>query len=803
LRYAIRTLARQPGFTIIALLTLALGIGANTAIFGIVNAVVLRPLPYADPSRVVMLWSHWINWDKTWVSQGELQDYQQAGSLEHVGAFQYSAFNLTGSGDPLRVRAATVQPQVFAALGARPIVGRLFTAEEDRPGQEHVAVLGEGLWRSQFGGDRAIVGRSILLDATPYTIVGVLPISLRLPIDYGIRQATALWIPLALGPNDARERGNHGLFALGQLAPGVALQRAQADIDAMTNRFHTDYPNQYDPEFGVTLVTAPNEVFGAIRPALMLLLAAVGVVLLIACANVANLLLARAETRQKEMAIRTVLGAGRFQLIRQLITESMVLATAGGAAGVGVAFLLVHGLVALDPLKIPRVQDIGIDGRVLAFTAIVSIATGVLFGLAPAWHAAGADLQPTLKEGGRESRSTTGWVRRTLVVSEIALSVVLVAAALLLARSFAELLHVDAGFSPSHVLTLRTSLPTTRYPTGDSMARAYRDIGQRLREISGVKAAGAVTGLPLATTRGDWGIRIEGREVAPGGNVAADWQVVTPGYFEAMGTHLDQGRLFTDADRADTLPVILVNETMARAFWPGVNPIGRRLTMGGNTRWLTIVGIVADVHHRGLDGQARAEMYRPHTQFRFGPSDGPAISGMTWAIRTDADPSAAVSFARAAVRRVDPDLGISDVETMEQVVDDATSDRRLNLLLFALLGSLALALAVVGVYGVVAYSVAQRTHEIGVRMAIGARPADVQRMVLADGGRLAVLGVLLGIGLALAAARVLRGLLFHVSPADPATFIGVGVALVAVAMFASYIPARRATRVDPNVALRG
>ena len=437
----------------------------------------------------------------------------------------------------------------------------------------------------------------------------------------------------------------------------------------------------------------------------------------------------------------------------------------------------------------------------LAFTARCAIVTGVLFGIVPALHGARADLQPALKEGGRESRVAhrlgpprAGGLRNRA-------SVVLVAAALLLARSFAELLHVDAGFNPSHVLTLRTSLPTpgTRRRR---MARAYHDIGRRLREVPGVKAAGAVTGLPLATTRGDWGIRIEGREVTPGGNVAADWQVVTPGYFEAMGTHLDQAA-------CSPMPIA---RTRCRSFdqrddgarvLARRQSVGRRLTMGGNARWLTIVGIVADVRHRGLDGQARAEMYRPHTQFRFGSSDDPAVSAMTWAIRTHADPSAAVSFARAAVRRVDPDLGISDVETMEQVVDDATSDRRLNLLLFALLGSLALALAVVGVYGVVAYSVAQRTHEIGVRMAIGARPADVQRMVLADGGRLAVLGVLLGIGLALAAARVLRGLLFHVSPADPATFIGVGMALVAVAMFASYIPARRATRVDPNVALRG
>ena len=486
IRYGVRALVAQRGFTIVAILTLALGIGANTAIFGIVDAVVLRPLPYSDPSRVVMLWSHWINWDKTWLSQGELEDYQtQARSLQHVGAFQYTAFNLTGSGEPLRVRAATVQQQVFAALGAQPIVGRLFGPDEDRPGHEHVAVLSEGLWRSQFGADRTIVGRSVLLDDTPYTVIGVLPISLRLPIDYATRQNTALWIPLALGPNDPQQRGSHGLYALGQLSPGATVKRAQAEIDTITHGFQTTFPGQYDREFGLTLIPAPQEVFGAIRPALMLLLFAVGAVLLIACANVANLLLARSEARQKEIAIRTVLGAGRLRLVRQLITESLVLAIVGGAAGIAVAFLLIHGLVSLDPLKIPRVQDISLDGRVLAFTAIVSMATGVLFGLAPALHAASGNVQPALKEGGRDSTSATGWVRHALVVAEIAASVVLVAAAVLLARSFTELFRVDSGFNSAHVLTLRTSLPATRYATGASMARAYRDLGQRLRENRG------------------------------------------------------------------------------------------------------------------------------------------------------------------------------------------------------------------------------------------------------------------------------------------------------------------------------
>ena len=491
LRFAFRGLAKQPGFTFIAVLTLALAIGANTAIFGIVNAVLLRPLPYNQPERLVLLWSHWINWSKTWVSQGEVVDYQQQlRSLEHVAAFDSTSFNLTGSGDPLRVRAAQVQPDIFAALGAKPIAGRVFTADEDVPGHEHVVMLTEGLWRSQFGGDPSIVGRTIQLDAANYTVVGVLPAALRLPTDYASRTFTQIWIPLALGPNDPQQRGNHGLYAIGRLRDGAGLAQAQAEVDTLTHAFQRQYPRQYDREFGLTLIPAPREVFGDVRPALMVLLLAVGAVLLIACANVANLLLARAEARGKELAIRVVLGAGRGRIVRQLLTESMVLSAIGGAAGVALAYGLTRGLVALDPLKIPRVQDIGLDGRVLAFTAAISMVTGFLFGLVPAIQASRADLQPVLKEGGRDSHVASGWMRRVLVVGELAASVVLVAAAMLLARSFTRLLDVDRGFNASHVLTLRTSLPASSYADAASAVKAYGDVGRRLRESPGIQAAG-------------------------------------------------------------------------------------------------------------------------------------------------------------------------------------------------------------------------------------------------------------------------------------------------------------------------
>jgi len=802
-RHAFRTLVRQPGFTAAPLITLALGIGANTAIFGVVNAVLLRPLPYRTPGRVVMLWSHWTNWNKTWVSQAELDDYQhQLPSLVDVGGFQYTSFNLTSSGPAERVRAATVQPAVFAALGVTPIVGRLFHEEEDRPGNEHVVVLNESLWRDRFGADPQIVGRTISLDLTPYTVVGVLPSAVRLPIDFGTRSATLLWVPIALGAPDPTDRGNHGYYAIGRLRDGASLAHAQAEVDTLTSRFQKIYPDYYDGAFGVTLVTATDEVFGDIRPALLLLLGAVGAVLLIACANVANLLLASSEGRQKELAIRAALGAGRFRIVRQLVTEALMLSAAGAAAGVAVAFGLIRLLTSIDPLKIPRVHDVAIDVRVLAFAAAVAIATGIIFGIVPALHAAQTDLQPVLRQGGRDSRMTTGWLRNTLVVVEIAGSVVLVAAALLLARSFTRLLRVDAGFNPSHVLTFRTSLPAASYATGASMATAYQKVAQQLRDGPGVVAAGAVTGLPLTSTRGDWGIRIEGRPVEPRTS-AADWQVVTPGYFEALGTPLREGRLFSDADRADTLRVIVINEAMARTFWPGESPVGRRLVMGGDKNWITVVGVVANVRHRGLDADARSEMYRPHTQFRYGGPEPNGVPTMTWVVRTVGEPSAAIGYARQAVSRVDPDLGVSDVQTMDDVVADATSDRRLNTMLFTMLGGLALALAMVGVYGVVAYSVAHRTHEIGVRMAMGARARDVERLVIAHGGRLAAIGIALGIPLALAGGRLIRGLLFRVNDNDPAVLASVAAMLMIVALAASYIPARRATRVDPMIALRG
>jgi predicted permease len=801
LERAVRGLLKQPGFTAVALLTLALGIGANTAIFGIVDAVLLRPLPYAEPDRVVMLWSHWINWKKTWLSEPEIADYRaQARSLENIAAFTYTPFNLNGAGDALRVRAASVQASIFPALGAKPILGRVFSAEEDTPGRNGVAVLAEGLWRSAFGADPAVVGRTIQLDGISREVIGVLPGSLRLPTDYGTRAAIDLWEPLALDTPDPNERGNHGLLALARLKPGVTLASAQAEMDGITRGFVRSYPDSYDREFGLSLVPASVEVSGDIRPALLLLLLAVGMVLLIACANVTNILLARSEARQKEVAIRAALGAGRGRIVRQFLTESLVLSCAGGAAGIAVALALMRALVAIDPLKIPRVTELGIDRHVLVFTALTSMACTALFGTLPALRASRASLLPVLKEGGRSDRASGGRLRQGLIVAEIAASLALVAAALLLTRSFSRLLAVNAGFDAAHVLTLRTSLPETSYRDGLLAASAFAEMGRRIRETPGVVAAGAVTGLPLATVRGYTAFQIES---VPTQNAAADWQVVTPGYFEALGTPIRGGRSFTDADRPDTLPAVIINEVMARRFFAGRNPVGQRIAIGMNRGWLTIVGVVADVHHRGLDAVPRPELYRPHQQFRFGGPGGRPVSALTWVIRTTADPMSAVGYARSAIRAVDPQLGVSEVATMEEVLSDSTSDRRLDMVLFLLLGGLASALATVGVYGVLAYSVSQRTHEIGVRMAIGAARGDVLRMVLGQGAKLAAAGVAVGLVAALAAARLIRSLLFQVAPVDPATFAVAAAAVILVTLAASYVPARRATAVSPMNALRG
>ncbi len=804
LRYALRSLRRNPGFTAIAVTVLALGIAANTAIFSVVNGVLLAPLPYEQPDRVVMLWSHWENWPQTWVSPPELDDYQrELRALEHVAAFDYGPRNLTGGDTPERVRAAFMSAEIFPALGARPARGRVFTKQDDQPGAARVALISDGLWRRRFASDPSIVGKDIRLSDSVVTVIGIMPAEFELPLDFG--QPVDLWMPIALATSDPNDRGNHGLNVVARLRKGTSLAAAQAELDGLGKRQRETYPNAYTSAFGATLVPVATQVLGKVGPALLLLLGSVGFVLLIACANVANLLLARAESRQREIAVRTALGAARGRIVRQLLTESGVLALVGGAIGLLLAVAGLRGLVMLAPASIPRVAAVGIDARVLAFTTVVALATGILFGLVPALHAARTDLQQALKAGTRGAGIGLGQLRlrRVLAAGEIAISLVLVIGAALLVQSFVRLRNVNAGFDPENVLTMRVTLAPSRYPGNREVREFYHTLIGRTQGFPGVKAVGAVRVLPMTSTMGDWGFLVEGKTTPDGkpGFSQGDWQVMTPGYFAAMRIPLERGRMLTDADDDRAPGVILFNETEAKKVFGDADPIGHRIRMGVDTTWRTVIGVVADVRHRGLDEAARGEIYLPHAQWPMS-QNGPTMRGMTLVIRTNGDPAAAAAPIRREVHALDADVPISDVRTMTDVLGSWAGERRLTMLVLGMLAATALVLAAVGTYGVMSYNVAQRTREIGIRVALGARAEDVVGMIVRQGAAIALTGVLAGIGAALVLTHFMTGLLFGVTARDPLTFGSVALLLLVTAVGATYVPARRATRVAPTEALR-
>ncbi|HXV62293.1 MAG TPA: ABC transporter permease [Vicinamibacteria bacterium] len=803
LKYALRSLSKKPSFTFVVVGTLGLGIGANTAIFGVIKAILLSPLAYEDPDRVVMVWSRWQGWDKTWVSNAELLDYEErAKTLSRIGAWSSRSVNLTGEGEPERVAAAAVTEGLFPALGVSPFLGRAFTPEEDRPGNDAVAILGWTLWQRRYGGRADIVGRSVEVDGHRRTVVGVMPRSFKLPLDYQEEGSTELWVPLAIDRQNL-SRGSHGLFAAARLTPGVSVAQATADLKAITAQLTEEglYPPQM--RFEAFAVTVADEVTGSIRPALVVLLVAVGFLLLIACANVANLLLARADARQREIAVRTALGASRRRLVQQLLIESIVLACLGGALGLALAYGGTVVLRAWSPGSVPRVAEVGVDGTVLLFTLAVSVATGVLFGLVPALRASRLDIADAFKEGSHGS--TVGarrqWLRRALVVSELGLAVVLLIGAGLTLRSFWELRKIEPGFDASNVLTFRLSLPQPTYPDPMDVVRFYNELLEKVRSISGVQHAGAVRLLPLTSTMGDWSIVIEGREPRPGDNPKGDWQVVSEGYFEAMGVQLAEGRGIGREDRAETVQVVVINQTMANIYWPGESAIGKRFRMGGPDRpWITIVGIVKDERQNEINEIVKEKFYRPMAQFHV--SSGSPTRAMTLVVKTAADPSSVLVPIRDTIRSLDPNVPVYDVQTMEDVVSASVSEPRFTLMLLGLFACVSLILASVGIYGVLSYLVGQRTHEIGIRMALGAGAGAVLRMVLKQAALLALAGVVLGVALALGLTRLMTGLLYGVRPTDPLTFSGIVVVLVSVALVASYAPARRAARVDPMRALR-
>ncbi len=809
IRYALRQLIRTPGFTALALLTLALGIGANTAIFSVVRGILLRPLPYTEPERAVMLWSHWTGWDQTWVSPSEYADYsRQTHLFSGVAVFDDNSFTLSGEGAAERVRGGLVTANLFGVLGAAPLLGRTFSVEEDQPNGPAVILLGEGLWRRRYGADSAIVGRSIQVNAQPYTVIGVMPAAFRLPVDFAVDEATQVWTPLQLPPIDPTDRGSHGLTGVARLVPGITLGQAQAGLTEMVEGMKQQYATRYDPAFGVTLVSVQDQVLGRIRPAVLLLLGAVLLVLLIACGNVAHLLLARGEGRHRELAIRASLGASRRRLLRQLLTESALLGLIGGALGALLAWWGVAALPAIAPSSLPRVEDVRVDLPVLGATLLLSLLTGLGFGLLPAWRLLRPALQPELREGAHQVTAGRGRRRtRTLLIgAELALATVLVIGAGLLLRSFARLSGIAPGFESRSVLTLRISQPEASYPTRSSIRGFYDRLYPRLQALPGVEAVGAVTGLPLASVRGDWGVTIEGYTPPdPNRGAAADWQVASPAYFQALGIPLVRGRFFADGDREGAPGVALVNEAMARLYWPGADPVGRRLRLrsGSDSVWRTVVGVVGDVRHRGLTEASRPEMYFPQAQaFVTAPDGEVRIRSMALVLRVKGDPARLAAPVRQALAELDPGVAGSDLRTLDEVVTRSIAAPRFTTTLLALFAGLALLLAAVGIYGVILVAVVQRAPELGIRVALGARAADVLRLVLGEGMRPVAAGLAAGVVAALALSRLLRGLLYAVPPTDLLTYLGVTTLLALVALLACWLPARRAARTDPMTALR-
>ncbi|HEX5214725.1 MAG TPA: ABC transporter permease [Vicinamibacterales bacterium] len=814
LKYAFRLFAKSPAFTAAAVLSLAIGIGANTAIFSVANALLLRPLPYADADRLAILWnrSPGLNIAEDWFSTAQYFDIKNGhGGFEQLAIALGANFNLTGGGrEPERVGVIRVSSNLLPMLGARPRWGRLIAPEDDQPGRAGVAVLNHGIWQRRFGGDPAVVGRSITLNGQPVEIVGVLPETFSLPREVlptlGVAEDGEIFMPLPLGAAAATVRTREDYNILGKLKPGVSAAQAQTEMDAITARLRRDFPDVYPPNGGLTFSIVPllDQVVGNVRKPLLILLGSVGCVLLIACANVANLLLSRALARQKEIAVRASLGATQRRIVRQLLTESVALAIAGGLVGIVLAVLGVAWIQSLQPKDVPRVASIGIDATVLAFTFAMCLAAGILFGLAPALGLRRVDLQRTLKDASRGSAGASAVfgkghnLRRLLVVAELALSVVLLIGAGLLIRSFAQLQRVPPGFTPQGVLTLELTTTGAKYPNGPAVLQAYKQLWEKLDALPGVTASGGISSLPLSGFFA-WGpITVEGRVPPPGENfINADIRVAGGRYFEALGVPLRRGRLFDERDTADKPRVVVVDEFMASELWPNQDPIGKRIRMGdleSTSPWIEVVGVVGRVKQYGLDSDGRIALYLAHTQ---SPQRALYLT-----VKTAGNPNALITGVKTAIAALDPDLPLYRVQTMDRRVQQSLARQRFAMTLLTLFASLALVLAAIGVYGVMAYLVSQGTREIGIRIALGATHGGILSLVLRQGLTVAVAGAGVGLAAALLLARLMQSLLFGVRAGDPATFAVVAIVLAATALIATYVPARRAARTDPMVALR-
>jgi putative ABC transport system permease protein len=812
-RFAVRMLTKAPGFTAVAVLTLALGIGANTVVFGMVNSVLLRPLPFDRPEQLVKIWGQFTRQDipQNAISEPEVWDLRDTlRSVSDIAAYNTgSGANLTrDAGEPQRVTITQASAELLPMLGVKPALGRFFAADEDRPGRDRVVLLDFGFWKTQMAADAAIVGRDVHLNGQAYTVVGVLPDGFTFGGDAN------MWLPLALDRATPNSRGSHYLDVLARLKPGVTLPQASTDLDTVVRTLSAQFAPFYpkDSGFGLYLRPLQTDLVGGARLGLLVVFTAVGFVLLIACINLANLLLARGSSRGRELAVRAALGAGRLRLVRQMVTESIVISAAGGACGVLFALWATEALRHTAAVALPNTRPIGVDVQVLLFAAGTSLATGILFGLVPALQSSSQRGIAALKDAARGSSGAAGRTLRSgLVVAEIAIALVLLVTAGLMVRSLQQLLEVNPGFQAEHLLTARISLPQASYRDVAATTAFFGTFQDRLRALPGVQSAGLTTLLPM-TGRNSSGSTFIDQTAAQGltGSqlfqkpyLEADQRTVTPGFFDAMRIPLRRGHFLTNADAADAVPVVVVDEAFARRLWPDREPIGQRIATGAvpNSnppvlRWRTVVGVVGHVKNNALDQLGREQVYVPIAQTPF------PIRNMYLTVRASGDPAAMASSIQSTVRTLDPSLPVYEWKTMDAWLDATVSPRRFNVMLLLAFGALALTLAAIGTYGVIAYSVSQRTQEIGIRMALGASRQDVLRMVVGGGLRLAIAGVLIGVALSLAAGRFISTLLFGVRATDPLTFSAVAAALLATAVVAAWIPARRATRVDPMVALR-
>ena len=790
MRYGTRQLLKTPAFTVVAVLTLAFGIGATSAIFSVVNGVVLRPLPYPRADRIVNVFEVVPNYGRFSVAPANFLDWRQQNAVfQQIAAYIGGNDTLMVADGPERINRALVSWNTFELLGIAPAIGRGFRAEEDAPKQNNVIVLSHGMWQRRFGGDPNVLGRSINVSGDPVTIVGVMPAGFYFP-----SRTTEFWRPVAFNPANAT-RGGHFIGVIARLKDGVSLEQASADMKGIAERLARQYPNNSRDE-SAEVVRLHDLIVGPIKPMLITLLAAVAAVVLIACANVANLMLVRASVREKELAIRAAMGAGRGRLVLQMLAESLVLALIGGAAGLLLAYLAIPSIQTLSAGSIPRVADVAVDRTVLGFAFVITIATGFLFGLAPAWQASRGGVGAVLKEGGRGSTGGRGHrLRSVLLVAEVALSLILLVGASLLLRSFARLTNVDPGFKPEHVLSFSVSLPQTTYPGDQPRMQFFNRLLEKLQGMPGVSAAGMVQTVPI---RSDYvlSFTIEGRPSEPGKEPSANYRAISPGYLAALSIPVLRGRGIAAADDAPTAPMVaVIDEAFAEKHFSNEDPIGRGIDIGnGSDGFYRIVGIVGNVHHEGLDAVPRPTMYTPFAHDLFGT--------MTMMVKTAGDPADFASTARQAVREIDASLPAFAIAPLRDVVTESVAQRRFSMLLIGVFALVALFLAAVGLYGVVAYAVSQRTQEIGLRMAIGAQRGDVLRLVLGGGMKLALLGVVLGVAGALALSEYVASMLFEVTRFDVASYAGTAAMLLVISALACYVPARRAMRVDPLVALR-